>query len=204
MIFFFNIIWMLKQFHTALVANANRKPFQINCMRLLGVFLRKWLEYNLTRPIEPTKNVVYPRQKYPQDITRVRFSSLEAETEASLARRRGRRRESSKGRKGFPQPSNPTNSAELSTRTVFLFTACRKAAVCISTEQTSYLNSNRVWFVFAEHLDKKNQNGHQTTKYYYKTHNKMLPKQMVNKTVCSWSEPSWINSCSYWSWWEML
>lgn len=170
-----------------------------------GFFLGKWLEYNLTRPIEPTKNVVYPRRKYPQDITGVRFSSSEAETEVSLARRGGEGGgRAARDVKDFPSPQTPLILQSFPQGQCFCFTAWRKAAVCISTEQTSYLNSNRAWFMFPEHLDKRNQNGHQISKYYYKTHSKMLSKQMVNKTVCSWSESSWINSCSYWSWWEML
>lgn len=42
--------------------------------------------------------------------------------------------------------------------------------------------------MFPEHLDKKNQNGHQNTKYYCKIHSKMLSKETVDKILHSWSD----------------
>lgn len=138
-------------------------------------------------------------------LSGVRFSSSEAKTEESTywgEEEKGGGR-AARDPEDFPRLQALLILQSFSQGQCFCFTACRKAAVYTTTEQTSYLNSNHVYFMLPEHLDTKNQNGHQNTKYYCKTHSKMLSKQMVNKILHSSSEPFWISSCSYWSWWKI-
>lgn len=135
----------------------------------------------------------------------VRFSSFEAKTEESIywgGEKKGGGR-AVRNSKDFSRLQALLFLQSFSQGQRFYFTACRKAAAYTSTEQASYLNSNCIYFMFQEHLEKKNQNGHQNTKCYCKTHSKTLSKQMVNKILHSWSEPFWISSCSYWSWWRI-
>lgn len=133
-------------------------------------------------------------------LSGVRFSSSEAKTEDSIywgAENKGGGRAASNS-EDFPRLQAPLILQSFARRQHFCFTACKKAAVYTSSEKTSYLirYSNPIYFKFPEHLDKKNQNGHQNTKYYCKLDMKVLCKQMVNKILHSWSEPF----CFYWSW----
>lgn len=138
-------------------------------------------------------------------LPRVRFSSSEAKAEESkywVGEERGGGR-AAKDPEDFPRLQAPLILPSFSQGQCFCFTAWRRA-VYTNTEQTPYLNSNHIYFMFPEHLDTRNQNGHQNTKYYCKTHSKMLSKQTVHEILHFWSEPFWISSCSYWSWWKML
>lgn len=164
----------------------------MSCMQLLGAFSRKMtgIQPDVTNRACSLSKAVIPTRHY-----RGRFSSLETKTEGSMywgGEDKGRER-AARDTEYFPRLQAPLILQSISQGQRFCFTACRKAAVCKkSTEQTSYLNSNHVYFMFPEHLERRirmnNQNEHQNIRYYCKTHSKMLSKRMVNKILPSWLE----------------